>query len=192
MKNNRGYLKMLVSRWPQVLFQWDFLIAGVAAFLIGTRGDFGSDWLYPRLIWIEVTVAAAILGFVLAGLSIMVSLMSSEFLVFLYHRGDEEGLHELALPFWFTSWLVIVTILAGVTSIAFFQSCGEGVQRGSVAFVSFLIVWCLFSVIPIVRYIIYFAELRVMHHHLGGHVGHPHNSVDSGSSESDDTPSEDD
>lgn len=134
---NKIMLRVTVRRWRQILLQWDFAAAVLFGVALGWLPDFsGLDWLYSRLLWIEVSVAAALLGFVFGGIAIMMALLKDEFLTFVYDAG-KEGFYEEVWPFWVTAWLVVVTILGGILSIGWFSGFCEAVQRAAVGTVSF-------------------------------------------------------
>ena len=165
---NRIMLGVTVRRWRQLILQWDFPVAVGFAVLLGVTPDFrGLEWLYLRLLWIEVTVAAALLGFVFAGIAIMMALLKDEFLTFVYDAG-KEGFYEEVWPFWLTGWLVVAVILGGIGAIGALSGQCELVQRIAVGAVSFLLAFAVFSIVPLVLFIFRYAELREMYQRREG------------------------
>ena len=149
-----------IARWKGIVFYWDTIVAIAIGGVLGALPDYGSaDWLFWRLLWIEIAAASALLGIVLAGIAITLSLMRDDLLEFLALQG--RGLREEVWPFWFTAVLAVATILSGLVSIAMFYDAHIIVVRASVAFVTFLATWAVMSVLALIGVLASYAEIRV-------------------------------
>lgn len=153
-------LRISLARWKGVVFYWDTIMAIVVGGLLGGLPDYvAKDWLFWRLLWIEIAAASALLGIVLAGIAITLSLMRDELLEFLAQQG--RGLREEVWPFWFTAVLAVAAILSGLVSIALFTDAHIVLVRGAVAVVTFLATWAVMSVLSLIDVLAGYAEIRV-------------------------------
>ena len=81
-------LRITLSRWRKLLFSWHNVFALAFAALIVFFPDYSSiEWLYRRVIWMEVAVASALLGLLLTGIAITLSLMRDELLTYAKSAG---------------------------------------------------------------------------------------------------------
>lgn len=164
---NRILLRALIVRWKDVFIHWDFGLAVLITVIIGIAPNYNaSEWNFHRLVWIEVTVAGALLGMVLAGVSILIALMREDFMIFLYRVGLEEdamddGMFEAILPFWFMAWLVVIVIISGILGIALVPSSCVLMQRIWLSWVTFFLAWAVFNVIPVVGFLGRLGQLRI-------------------------------
>ncbi|MYE00956.1 MAG: hypothetical protein F4Y03_06690 [Alphaproteobacteria bacterium] len=158
--------KTLISRWRKVFIHWDFAFAVIVAAVIGTVPNYeAADWPFQRLVWIEVTVAGALLGMILAGISILIAFMREDFMVYLYSVGLEDdtidGMYEAIFPFWFMAWLVVIVIVSGILGLALFASACTLAQRIFLSWTTFFISWAVFGVIPVVVYLARIGKVRI-------------------------------
>lgn len=156
-------LNITRSRWRELLW-WDTLVATAVAVLLGVLPNYESvDWLYRRLIWMEVAAASALLGLLLTGISITLSAMRDDLLSYLNKRG--RGLYEEIWPFWITAILAMVSIVMGIVFVALFgaSTCAPLV-RATISLVSFFTIWAVLSVLAIIRLLVEYAQIRGLYH----------------------------
>ena len=159
--NNRTMLRITAQRWKQVVLHWDIWTAGVLAVIIGLVVSPSMD--YSRLLWIQIAVAAASLGFVFAGVGLMLNWLKGELFGFLTSV-REDGYDQTIWPFWFSAWLVILVIAVGILSVALLESVCEPIRRSLLAIVSFLFLWSIFNISPLVFFLFRFARFRDMYY----------------------------
>ena len=158
--------KTLISRWNKVFIHWDFACAVIVSVIIGIVPNYeAADWPFQRLVWIEVTVAGALLGMILAGISILIAFMREDFMVYLYSVGLEDdaidGMYEAIFPFWFMAWLVVIVIISGILGLALFASSCTLIQRMFLSWITFFISWAVFGVIPVVAFLARIGKVRI-------------------------------
>lgn len=157
-------LRISFLRWRQLLLSWHNPLALALAALIVFFPDYESiEWLYRRIIWMEVSVASALLGLLLTGISITLSLMRDELLFLLSRQGS--GLREEMWPFWITALFAMVGIFSGIVSVALFAEAHcIWVRRISIGFVTFFSALAVLSVLEIIKLLVSYAEIRVLYH----------------------------
>lgn len=136
----------------QIFTAWDvwaaLVLAGGLAYL---TPEVKPEGVIVTLARVQLGVATALFGVVLAGLAVIVAFLHEDYLAVLSSAG--EGLEEDFFPFWFTAALAVLSIVLDLIVIIASQTVLVYVPAGLVTFVvSWVFLWTLFAALNLVPF----------------------------------------
>ncbi len=145
-----GFWSLLLAHWRHIFLHWYFvlsLVLGIAPAVLVT--DSNLQERYTLILRTEATVSVGLLGVVLAGLSLIVTLMNDELLRVSNSIG--RGVIEDFFPFSFTAVVAVLTSSASLMFLILTPQNDELTMRIGIGLSTFLFVWTLFNMLALVR-----------------------------------------
>lgn len=134
------------------LKKWDLYTALALAIVAPIVADKEALASLPDLYLAEVTGIAALFGFVIAGLAVMVAFLDQRFLTVV--RQTDSGLVGALWPFWLVSALAVAAITASGAGIVLRTINCEPFQRLVFGITTLFAAWALFCSLRLVQYIV--------------------------------------
>lgn len=148
----RGFWQCVWVYKREILTGWDFwvglILAGILAFLVP---DSQPGRIIATLARVQLGVATALFGVVLAGLAVIVAFLHEDYLELLLTAG--EGLEADFFPFWFTASLAVISIVLDLLVIVVDEATLSHIPAELVVFaVSWMFLWTLFAALNLVPF----------------------------------------
>jgi hypothetical protein len=146
------FWSLTFANWKHIFFHWYFALAiilGVAPALL--VGDTNLQERYSLILRTEATVAVTVLGVVLAGLALVVTLMNEDLLALADRVG--RGVIEDYFPFSLAAVVAVTTTCVALMFLIMTPRDEVIAMRIGVGLSTGLFVWTLFNILALVRFV---------------------------------------